>query len=394
MTVKTMLYVFYSIILFLLTVYSYSQIDLNLTLSSNPIYQSIQHQLILLGYFNRPLSALVISVLLFLLYLFYIGIIILVKNRKLSSNQILGLVAITAAVLFFSYSAFSHDLFNYMFDARIVTKYHQNPYFHTALDFPGDLWTRFMHWTHRTYPYGPSWLAITLIPSFLGFGKFVLTLFNFKLMFTVFHIGNVYLIYKILGKVQPKLSLLGVTLYAFNPVVLIESVISPHNEVIMLFFLLLSIYGIFGKNNKVFAILSLLLSAGIKFTSIILLPVFFFINNVKKSDKTSVWFLSFLILITVTLVGEIIYREPYPWYFLPVIGLGALLVQHPSVNILICGISFAALLRYLPYLYMGDYGKPVVASQNILFLSGVFFTFLLIFLRIMMRNFIFPKLRQ
>lgn len=388
-----MLYVIYPVILFALSIYSYSQIDLNLTLSSNPLYQSIQHQLILLGYFQRPLSTLVISVLLVLLYLFYIRIIILVKNGKLSSTKILWLVVITAAVLFFSYSAFSHDLFNYMFDARIVTKYHQNPYSHAALDFTGDLWTRFMHWTHRTYPYGPSWLAITLIPSFFGFGKFVLTLFNFKVMFTVFHIGNIYLIYKILGKVQPKLSLLGVTLYAFNPVVLIESVVSPHNEVIMLFFLLLSIYGIFGKKNTVFAILSLLLSAGIKFTSIILLPVFFFINHVKKSEKSAFWFLSFLMLIVITLVGEIIYREPYPWYFIPVIGLGALLAQYPSVNILIGGISFAALLRYLPYLYMGDYSKPVVASQNALFLSGVFFTLLLIFLRIMVRNFIFPKSR-
>jgi len=147
--------VVYSLLLLFLIIYSYSQIDLNLTLSSNQLYQSIQQQLIYLGYFNRPLSTVVFTILLFLLFTFYFFILYLVNKKKVTLQKILLLVVLTCVILLFSYPAFSHDIFNYMFDARIVTKYYQNPYFHSALDFPNDLWTRFMHWTHRTYPYGP-----------------------------------------------------------------------------------------------------------------------------------------------------------------------------------------------------------------------------------------------
>ena len=50
----------FSASLFLLSlsflIYTYTQVDLNLTLSNNTIYQSIQSQLTNIGYFNRPLS--------------------------------------------------------------------------------------------------------------------------------------------------------------------------------------------------------------------------------------------------------------------------------------------------------------------------------------------------
>lgn len=379
-----MLYIVYLLVLFLLTVYSYSQIDLNLTLSGNKFYQFIQSQLIFLGYYNRPLSAIILVVILILLYVTYLRILFLVKWKKLSVQNIKWLVIITCAVLFFAYSAFSHDLFNYMFDARIVTTYNLNPYLYSALDFPGDLWTRFMHWTHRTYPYGPVWLVLTLPFSFLGFGKFVLTLFNFKLMFTIFHLGNVYLIYKILAKINPKEALLGTAVYAFNPVILIESLVSPHNEVMMLFFFLLAIQQIFAQKSKLLGIISLLLSGGIKFATLILLPLIPFVKNVKKS---SVWFMTFLVLISLTLVAEIIYREPYSWYFIPVIGLGALLIKYSSINILISGISLASFLRYLPFLYMGDYGKQAKSLQDLLFISVIALTVFLVILKQTLRRF-------
>ncbi len=371
-----MLYVFYGLVLSLLTIYSYSQIDLNLTLSGNWLYQYFQNQLIYLGYFNRPLSTAVFLILLFLLFIVYYLILYLIKHKKLSFTNLKWLIILSCVILFFSYSAFSHDLFNYVFDARIVTKYGQNPYLYSALDFPSDLWTRFMHWTHRTYPYGPVWLILTLPVSLLGFSKFLLTIFNFKLLFLAFHIGNVYLINKILKKTDSKLSLLGTAVYAFNPVVLIESLVSPHNEVVMLFFLLLAIYQMFVKNNRLIALLSLLLSGGIKFITLILLPLLFIRKKIKILEKDNFWLLLSLILLSFTLIIEIIFREPYSWYFIPLIGVGALLIKYESINILLAGFSFGALLRYAPYLYLGEYSLSTSNMQNIIFwltgLSAIF----------------------
>jgi hypothetical protein len=193
----------YLTLLIFFGIYSYSQIDLNLTLSANGIYQSFQKALIYIGYFNRPYSLIIFLIILSLLYFFYLLFFTLSVKRIISFKTVCIIVVLSSVILLFSYPAFSHDFFNYMFDARIITKYQLNPYLFRALDFPGDLWTRFMHWTHRTYPYGPLWLVITVPFSFFGFGKFTLTLFNFKLLFAVFHLGNIFLIYKILRKLSP-----------------------------------------------------------------------------------------------------------------------------------------------------------------------------------------------
>lgn len=374
-----MLNIIYIVILFLFSVYSYSQIDLNLTLSGNSVYQFFQNQLIYLGYFNRPLSAFIYLLIIFLLFTFYFLLLYIVIRQKISIKKIAYLIIISCAVLFFSYSAFSHDIFNYMFDARIVTTYHQNPYLHSALDFPTDLWTRFMHWTHRTYPYGPIWLLLTLPASFLGFGKFVLTLINFKLLFTVFHLGNIYFIHKILSKIAPKKTLLGVVFYAFNPLILIESLVSPHNEVVMLFFLLMAIYFMITKKNQFSTIIILLLSAGIKFVTLILLPVFLipiFIPSVARdlSKRFNLLLILIFLFLIPPLLYEIYLREPYSWYFIPIIGIGALLINYTKVCILLVGISLGTLLRYVPYFYTGEYSQSVRNTQDSLFLLTVILT--------------------
>lgn len=370
----------YTLLLFCLTVFSYSQIDLNLTLTGNKTYQFFQNHLIYLGYYNRPLSTLIYGLILFLLFLFYILILRFVREKKLSFSHIQYFITLSIALLFFSYSAFSHDLFNYMFDARIVTKYHANPFVLKALDFPEDLWIRFMHWVHRTYPYGPVWLFITLPFSFLGFEKFVPTLFTFKIMFTLFHIGNIFLIYKILKARLPQHALLGITFYALNPLVLIESLVSPHNEVIMLFFLLASLYFTFIKRHAGFGIIHLLLSAGVKFVTIVVAPLFlwekFFGKNKESKRK---WYL-ILLFLGFAIIGEMMYREPYPWYFLILIGVASLIPEDKAVRNITIGISIGALLRYAPYLYAGSYPFWVISWQWWLFVLPVTLSVTFVFL--------------
>lgn len=358
-----MTWIVYTLAQLVLIIYSYSQIDLNLTLSSNQTYQYFQSKLIQLGYFNRPISTLVYLFLLLLLFSFYFLFLIRVNRKKLHRDVIVRLIVISSILLLFSYPAFSHDLFNYMFDARIVTKYNLNPYFYSALNFPDDLWVRFMHWTHRVYPYGPLWLLVTLPFSYLGYGKFVPTLLFFKLFFILIHLGNIYIIYKLLTKINPKYSLYGVVFYAFNPLIIIESLVSPHNEVVMLFFLLLTIYIGVIKKNRLQAIICLFLSGAVKFTTLVLLPLFLISI---KSNK--VWLKLTLCFLILPVIFQTVYREPYPWYFITIIGIGALLGNSSNIAIVLSGLSVGLLLRYAPYLYFGDYSEMTGFWQIRLFL--------------------------
>ena len=354
-----------------LVIYTYSQIDLNLTLFSFPSYQNVQKQLILLGYFNRPLSTLLFLLIISMAFLLYAFILKLCASGKIKSKYLYAAIIAVSVFSVFSYPAFSHDIFNYMFDARIVTKYGQNPYLFKAQDFPDDLWTRFMHWTHRTYPYGPLWIFLTLPFSYLGFEKFVLTLFNFKVMFLIFHLGNVYLIGKITKSVA------ATAFYAFNPLVIIESVVSPHNESVMLFFLLAAFYFRQIKNTLLFLI-TLIASGLVKYVTFILMPLFVLSSVVKKIQQ-KVLYQTVFILLLIAVFYLSTQRETYPWYFVTMIGVGSLIPSN-STKLMLVFLSFGLLLRYAPYLYAGSYPPWVGQMQNQLLVIPVLFSAVLIIL--------------
>lgn len=355
---------FYLIFIFGLTIFSYSQVDLNLTLSTGRIFQTFQKQMIDIGYFRRPLSTLLLFLLIFITTALYTVILKAASSGKLNL-KILKYLIVVSLFLIFAYPAFSHDIFNYMFDARIVTKYHLSPYYFKALDFPVDPWTRFMHWTHRYFPYGIGWLAVTLVPSFIGMGKFVPTLLLFKLMFVVFHILNCFMIYKISQKLNSKSAIFATAFYAFNPLIIFEGLVSPHNEILMLSFLLFFIYFLLTK-NLIKAVLALFISISIKFMTVIFLPLAVIWPG-KISGILKYGFYLWLL----ALIPVIINREIYAWYFIPLVGIGALICGSRTVIMIITGLSIGTVLRYLPYFYYGDYGKLTVIYQNRLLITGI-----------------------
>lgn len=353
--------ILFSAVIVYFVLYSYSQIDLNLTLSSNLAYQQWQNGMIRLGYYERQLSGsifLLMLVTLFGFYLFFFRLGITLSGKKF--NTVVFLLTSVSILLLFAYPAFSHDLFNYMFDARILTKYGVNPYQFSALDFPDDLWTRFMHWTHRTYPYGPLWLAVTLPFSVLGLGKFVPTLLLFKILFLVFHLGNILLVKKIAAERKPGRGEFAAFVYALNPLVLVESLVSPHNDVIMLFFLLLAVYLSQVKKHYLTGVLFITVSFLSKLTTVSLLPLFIFIKNshIRKN-----FFTLAIILYSLTLVFQISMREPYPWYFIPLVALAAAGVFSNKILILMIALTGGLMLRYYPFIATGEYNQANQHTQ-------------------------------
>lgn len=338
-------------------IYSFSQIDLNLTLWTNSTYQTVQTSLIDLGYYNRILSVIIFSVLISSLYVIYGLSLMFVKHLGKKHTWILICLA---SFLFLAYPAFSHDLFNYIFDARIVTHYNLSPYYFKALDFPADLWIRFMHWTHRYYPYGPIWILITLAPSIAGIQKFTFTLLLFKIFFLTFYIVNCYLVWKISEKIIPEKSKFALIFFALNPLVLIESLVSPHNESVMLTFVLLALYTYISRPALSFFFL--VMSIGIKYVSIILLPL---LNYYKRINQK--FFIYLFIGWFIILVPFIIQRETYPWYFVPLVAWAALSTSS-KLCILTLAVSIALISRYIPNIG-GIYGHQAAVYQNLLMVS-------------------------
>src|SRR3990167_4103376 len=223
-------------------IFSYSYVDLNLTISQNKLILSFVDTIQQLGYFNRPQATLIYLLLIIFTFSFFIFNLWLFYKSKIGLNYLQFSTLASTLILVFAYPFLSSDLFNYMFDAKIILKYHASPYTHRPLDFPNDEWLRFMRWVHRYSPYGPFWLGMSIIPAFLGFGKFILNYLTFKIFISSFHLINTYLIWKILNRVNIKTATFGTAFYALNPLFLIEGVANAHNDIVVATLMLASVY--------------------------------------------------------------------------------------------------------------------------------------------------------
>lgn len=355
--IKRTLFFLYPVLIFALFLYSYTQVDLNLTLSTNPVLVSVQRFFQNIGYFQRPLSTAIFVSILFFLFLFYLLFLKFANEKNITRRQVWLLILATSLILTFSYNAFSYDLFNYIFDAKILTHYNQNPYLYKALDYPGDSMLLFMRWTHRTYPYGPTWLLLTVPISFLGL-KFVPTLFLFKALGTASFLGAVYFIGKILRKISPKNEIFGLVFFGLSPLVLIESLVSSHLDIVMMFFAILTFYLLIGKKYFT-SFISLVFSIGVKFATLFLIPIFGWLTLRRDRINWEKVFLASIILMSLSVVAASFRTNFQPWYLISVLPFAALLAKKYYVLIPSIVLSLTSLLIYVPFLYMGNWNPPI-----------------------------------
>jgi hypothetical protein len=338
----------YLLTLIVFAIFSYTQVDLNLTLFNHPTYLNIQNQLNQLGYYHRDINSLVFVIGVVLLNVFYLFILKSVLADRLGLKSLKKLAILTGLILFLGYNIFSYDLFNYLFDGRILTHYHLNPYVFKPLDFPGDDWIRFMRWTHVPSTYPPAWLAIGIIPSILGLGKFALTLFLFRLVFVSAYLASCWLIFKTTK------SNFALALFAFNPLILIEGVLSPHVDMVMASFALGAVT-LFLKGKLLSSFLSLLASIGIKYVTALLLPIMN--NKIYSLLGEKRWLIGIFAAGVVGTLSQIYLKGVQTWYLLLPMTLLPLMTGKVS-NKLLVGMALVASLsifRYFNLISLGHY---------------------------------------
>ncbi len=338
-----MLYFFWIIISVCLFIYSYGFLDFNLTLSSHPLFLSFVGPLQHLVYFDRPNSIKVYAMIMLVMFACYVSLLVRYQVKKLSSFP-WKLFLSVIIILTLAYPMFSYDVFNYMFHGKILWFYHMNPHLHAPLEFTGDLWLRFMRWVHTSSAYGPVFTAIESPAYLAGLGKFVPVLLLMKMTMSAFFVWCIYLVGRIgesLGFTKPKITL-SQLLLAFNPFLLMDSIVNGHNDpVMMALFLLSLLYAL--RSKLVPSLLALLLSIGTKYMTALTIPIYFI-----RSPKLKVWF-SFLILLLPVLVSPGRFQ---PWYLVWAI-IPATLIDSQIVSIWIVLSSLAGLVFYAPYIATG-----------------------------------------
>lgn len=395
----------YVFLFILWTIFSFVFTDPNLILINQEFFvnwQSFLWQNILPNTFLRIIIFLILSLTLFINYLYLIKF--WPKKIDFFNKKIIFVLISIFSILLISYNALSHDVFNYIFNARMLVKYGANPHQVTALKFAYDPWTRFMNNVHTTAPYGQVWTYISIIPYLLGFNKFFLTWLNFKVFAFLGLLITFYLLNQYVNKERNKYRALAILF--LNPLILIETLGNAHNDWWMMWPVLASLLLVkkfFNSNKKnyflIIGIVCLMFfSILTKFASLIAIPYIIyllmrnqleklfqknFLNNLLKFVNYYFWDLIsisfFLPLFTDRSQRFLTWYLIWPMTFLP------LLKSKMWKNILLifsasAFLSYIVWIIYVPWLYF-DRSLPNVLlyKQVILWLPALIYSFSYLF---------------
>jgi len=362
---KITIYVAYCIFLFFITTFSYLFIDPNFSYLHN-LYSGF-------AFDYRLQTTILYLLVIFLFFIFYFLFLWLVYKKRLNGEYIRLLIFTTVGVLFFSYPAvLSYDIFNYIATGKVIFFYHENPYIVMPIEFAGDSVLAFTHAANKIALYGSSWILLTLIPYTAGFGNFLLILFSFKLFIVLFYFALSFLIWKI------SKNIFSVCLFALNPLVLIETLVSSHNDVIMMFFALFSFYLLMRKKNILLAIIFFILSVFIKYATFILIPVFLYVfwRTIRKKavDWQKIFYFSALLMLGGFFLSPI-REEIYPWYAIWFLSFTFLIPEKKFFLNISLAFSFSLLLRYIPYMLTGTYiGQTPILKELLSFTLPVLYS--------------------
>jgi hypothetical protein len=215
-----------------------------------------------------------------------------------------------------------------------------------------------MRWVHTTTPYGPVFTALTIPYFILGLGKFVPMLYMFKIDQVVWYLLCIWLIGKITATQQwgrAKI-VLAQLFFALNPLIIMEWLVNAHNDAIMITLLLVAIY-LLTLGHRAWSFVTLMLSIGIKYVTVIFLPLLLFPSLLKKHFSLVISYLLFILT-----VAPLLYHYSWqyqPWYVTWLIPLASL-TQNRLIRFGTVAYSFSVFSRYLYFVGTGSWlGTPL-----------------------------------
>lgn len=138
----------------------------------------------------------------------------------------IGLIVLGLA----SFPGTSRDHLRYLFDGEMIRMYHLSPYVHLPLEFPIDQYSAVFQrtwWTAIPSPYGPLWQGLMVFINFVSGNRVVGGVIALKLV----NLGGLLLAARYIYLITGKRWLAYVLL--INPVILINSVATPHPDIVI-----------------------------------------------------------------------------------------------------------------------------------------------------------------
>jgi hypothetical protein len=187
-------------------------------------------------------------VLLLLTFVVYGVGLFLIYQRALYFSAIQWLiwlvVLISGCIYLFTPGILGSDVFSYASYGRLVSVHSANPYFVSPSAFPHDPTYPFLYWRFTISSYGPLWTDVSALLTLVAGAEPFRLLIAFRVFAFAAHLLNTVLVAATLNAMGRSMRTvtLGMLLYAWNPLVLVESSLGAHNDVFVVTFILLGLW--------------------------------------------------------------------------------------------------------------------------------------------------------
>lgn len=201
---------------------------------------------------------------------------------------------------------FSGDLYEYLMRGRILGVYHQNPYAHASGEFPQDPLFPFSVWNHTPENYGPAWVLIQwIMPTFFG-GVVSMAVAMHKMLMLGFLSLSGLVFYRIANKIYPAKAIGLTQAFVLNPNLWVQHVLDGHNDIVMVFWMLLAAY-LMLRAKWVFSTIAATLAVLVKFSSLFILPALFIATVRQHAEeefkKKGIFFLKQTVIVLLATVS-------------------------------------------------------------------------------------------
>ncbi len=224
----------------------------------------------------QPAFALAFVISFALLFAFYLAAYR--ATRDLASPRevvfILGCALALCLILIWVYPIGANDIYDYVFRAREWAVYDYNPHTVTPAQVSGDAWYPYVVWTWAASSYGPVWTDISFALYQLAGDDLLRNLFAFKLLPTVCIVASAIIIYDLLRARGDQNAIAGVLLFAWNPLLLFESVVNAHNDIVMMTCVLAALW-LYTRKHFTLALVACVCAALVKVAAVVAWPVLF-----------------------------------------------------------------------------------------------------------------------
>lgn len=300
-------------------------------------------------------------------------------KKNYSINTVIKYALIFQLVVFFSYPILSTDIFSYVFSNRVATEYHQNKWLVSPDHFSNDTFEQFADWKQKTNIYGYVNHLLYLPAEYLGNDGVFSTIVLYKVTTAIFALLTLVLFLKLVSDLSEQKREYYLKLVFWNPLFLLEILGSGHNDIFLLFFILLSLFA-WKNKNYIFAGAAIALSVQVKLISIIFFGFYFLkLLQQKKISESLLYGGSFLSINIFSFalmqvnpllfLQRVFYNAESYWQSLP--GLASRFL--PMISIPFTAI-FALICFTLLFFQFKKNWNPLFTSILSIFLYLLFFT--------------------